>query len=118
MNISHTSSEFTDFNGRPVTCSIYIALADWDAPYEIRTNPNNRQLFDVNSPNVIAYGKLEKGESVEQWTEFEIELEYRATNRRPKYILIVASASKYGDFFTGGDGSTLWVDDFSLEWDY
>ena len=118
MNISHTSSEFTDFKGRPDTCSIYIALADWDAPYEIRTNPNNRQLFDVNSPNVIAYGKLEKGESVEQWTEFEIELEYRATNRRPKYILIVASASKYGDFFTGGDGSTLWVDDFSLEWDY
>ena len=117
-NISHTSSEFTDYKGRPDTCSIYITLTDWDSPYEIRTNPNNRQLFDANSPNVIAIGKLEKGVSVDQWTDFDIELEYRATNRRPKYILIVCSASKLGDYFTGGDGSTLWVDDFSLEWDY
>ena len=118
MKISHTSSEFTDYKGRPDTCSIYITLTDWDSPYEIRTNPNNRQLFDVNSPNVIAIGKLEKGVSVSEWTDFDIELEYRATNRRPKYILIVCSASKLGDYFTGGDGSTLWVDDFSLEWDY
>jgi len=28
--------------------------------------------------------------------------------------LIVASSSKYGDYFTGGDGSTLWIDEFEL----
>lgn len=34
------------------------------------------------------------------------------------YIVIVASASKYGDYFTGGDGSTLWLDELSIEYDY
>lgn len=117
-NMSHTSSEYTHLKGVPDTCSIYIALTDWTGAYEIRTNPNNRQLFDPDDSSVIAYGTLERGETVANWTEFEIELDYRATNRKPSYILIVCSASKYGDFFTGGDGSTLYVDDFSLEWDY
>ena len=67
---------------------------------------------------MIAYGTIETAKTIANWQDFEIKLEYRATNRKPKYILIVASASKYGDYFTGGDGTTLWVDDFSLEWDY
>ncbi len=116
--ISHTSSEMAHMKNQPDTASIYIALADWSEPLEIRTNPNNRQLFDSNAPEIIAYGKLEAGASVEEYTRFEIELEYRDTQRKPKYILIVASASKYGDFFTGGNGSILYVDDFQLEYDY
>jgi hypothetical protein len=28
----------------------------------------------------------------------------------------VFSASKYGDYFHGGEGSTLYVDDFSFEY--
>ncbi|MGM9802571.1 MAG: PCMD domain-containing protein [Muribaculaceae bacterium] len=118
VNISHSSSEFTQLKGQPDTCVVYIALADWDEQYEIRTNPNNRQLFDRNDEHVIAYGTVETAKSITEWQDFEVTLDYRATNRKPKYILIVASASKYGDYFTGGDGTTLWVDDFSLEWDY
>ncbi|MDE5661445.1 MAG: PCMD domain-containing protein, partial [Muribaculaceae bacterium] len=34
------------------------------------------------------------------------------------YIIVCASASKYGDYFTGGVGSTLWIADFELEYDY
>lgn len=116
--ISHTSSEFTHLKGRPDTAQIYIALTDWDKPYEIRTNPSNRRLFDPNAPEIIAYGTIKTGSSITSWSEFEIELEYRATNRKPKYILIVCAASQLGDYYTGGDGTTLWVDDLSLDWDY
>ncbi len=116
--ISHSSSEYTQLKGQPDTCVVYVALTDWDKPLEIRTNPNNRQLFDKNDSHVIAYGTVETAKNIDKWTDFEITLEYRATNRKPKYILIVCSASKYGDYFTGGDGTSLWVDDFSLEWDY
>ncbi len=115
--VSHVSQELSHMKGQPDTCAIYIALTDWQRPLEIRTNPNDQQLFDVNDEHVIAYGAIEKGETIEQWTEFEIELKYRATNRKPTHILIVGSASKYGDFFTGGNGSTLWIDDLVLEWD-
>ncbi len=33
-------------------------------------------------------------------------------------MIITASASKYGDYFTGGDGAVLYVDDFLFEYDY
>lgn len=116
--ISHTTQGFADLKGRPDTCIVWAALADWDAPYEIRTNPNNRQLFNENDPKVIAYGKVQYGEDVPQYIPFEINLDYRTTQRIPRYLVIVASASKYGDYFTGGDGSVLYVDDLSLEYDY
>ncbi|MBR5435421.1 MAG: PCMD domain-containing protein [Muribaculaceae bacterium] len=116
--ISHSNNEYTHLKGRPDTASIYVALADWSAPYEIRTNPADRQLFDPNSSDVIAYGQLLWGKSVNDWTDFEVNIVYKDTYRKPRYIVIVASASKYGDFFTGGDGSILWIDDFSLEYDY
>lgn len=116
--ISHSSSEMSHLKNRPDTMSIYIALTDWNEPYEIRTNPNNRQLFDSNAPEVIAYGQMLLGESVDNYTKFEISLDYRDTQRKPRYIVVVASASKYGDFFTGGDGSILYIDDFKLEYDY
>ena len=32
----------------------------------------------------------------------------------PKYIIVVASSSKYGDYMEGGKGSTMWLDDLEL----
>lgn len=103
--------------GRPDSCQVYIALTDWDAPLEIRTRPSERQLFDPSDSHVIAYGELTKGESVSLWTQADIELDYRYTNRTPKYIVVVASSSKYGDYFTGGVGSKLWLDECELIYD-
>ncbi|MGM9758770.1 MAG: PCMD domain-containing protein [Parabacteroides sp.] len=100
--------------GRPDSCQVFIALTDWDQPLEIRTRPSERQLFDPGDPHVIAYGELIKGETVSNWTQADIELQYRYMNRTPKYIVIVACSSKYGDFFTGGTGSKLWLDECEL----
>ena len=116
--IDKSNSELAHLIGQPDTCQIYIALGDWSEPLEIRTKPSDRKIFDKNDPHVIAYAELSSGESVLEYTPFTLELEYRATNRIPTYIVVVASASKYGDFFTGGDGSVLFIDDFSLEYDY
>lgn len=103
--------------GRPDSCQIYVALTDWDAPLEIRTRPSERQLFNPNDSHVIAYGELTKGESVTSYTQADIVLNYRYTNRTPKYIVVVASSSKYGDYFTGGVGSKLWLDECELIYD-
>lgn len=67
---------------------------------------------------MIAYGSFESGQSIPQYIPFEIKLDYKSTQRIPRYILIVASSSKYGDYFTGGAGSTLWLDDLELLYDY
>ena len=116
--ISSVTTGFTDLKDRPDTAVIWVALIDSPEPLEIRTNPANRQLFDPEASYVVAYGKFETGSDMEQWSPFEFELNYTATNRVPRYLLIVGSASKYGDYFTGGNGSVLFLDDFELLYDY
>lgn len=105
-------------NGQPDTCIVWCALVDCAEPVEIRTNPKNRQLFDPEASFVIAYGKMEQTETVSQYIPFVFDLDYRSTSRVPKYILLTAASSKYGDYFTGGTGSTLYLDDLHLDYDY
>lgn len=116
--INYTSSDFPQMLNEPDSCIIWVALLDSDAPYQIRTNPKTRHLFDVNDPCVIAYGELADGSATNGWKEFSIDFKYKATNRKPKYLLVVSAASKYGDYFTGSTDAVLWVDDYTLDYDY
>lgn len=116
--INYVSSEWESLKGRPDSCHIYVALTDWTAPYEIRTNPKNRQLFDKNADYVIGYGELIFGGTMEDYQPFEIEIKYKTTSKVPSYMQITAAASKYGDYFTGGSGAVLYVDQFSFDYDY
>lgn len=96
---------------------IYVALTT--APIEIRTNPDKRKLFNKDDAEVLAYGQV-------TWTEafgpdgslemVEIPLEYndRAKTSKPTHLVIVCSASKYGDYFSGAAGSVMYLDDFEL----
>ncbi len=116
--IDYASAEFNHLKGVPDSCHIYVALTDWTAPYEIRTNPKNRNLFNKDADYVIAYGELISGADMDSYKPFEIVLNYKDTSKVPSYIQITCSASKYGDYFTGGNGSKLWVDQFTFDWDY
>ncbi len=116
--IDRASNEFKNLIGQPDTCSVWSALIDSDEPYEIRTNPNNRRLFDPDGPEVIAYGQLLNAETITSYVPFDFELKYKSTSRVPKYLIICASASKYGDYFTGGAGATMYIDDIKLVYDY
>lgn len=117
------------FKGKPEMegavdiCQIQVFLTDWEGQFRINTN--ERVFVDVdNDPNIIAYGKIEsnvntstKDNLVNGYEPFTIKLDYRDLTRRPTMIVIVAAASKYGDYFTGGLGSTLYVDEFSFVYD-
>ena len=52
----------------------------------------------------------------DEYIEFTLPLEYR-NYRTPKYIIIVACSSFYANYYTGGVGSTLYIDEFSLEYE-
>ncbi|MCC8199378.1 MAG: PCMD domain-containing protein [Tannerellaceae bacterium] len=114
--ISHTGDVlFEDAQiGMNDQAYIYIAVGDWSSPVEIKTKSSERKLFDINDEHIIAYQELVVDETVNSWTEFRLNLDYRSFTRKPIYLVIVATASKYGDYFTGGQGSTLWLDDFEL----
>lgn len=100
---------------------IYVALTT--APVEIRTKSGeNQKLFDPNASDVIAYGEYTFAEAFGedgQLKKLEIPIMYyeRAKTNAPLYLVIVCSASKYGDYFCGGEGSTFYLDDFELLYD-
>lgn len=116
--ISSTTAGFEDLKGRPDTCIIWCALIDSAEPFEIRTNPKDRNLFNPEADYVVAYGKIEYGQDINNYIPFEFDLKYTSTSRVPTYILCTCSASKYGDYFTGGNGAVLYVDDLELLYDY
>lgn len=98
-------------------CSIYIALLDWTKPFAVSTGDN--VFFNPETtPGVIAYGELSADEcspkSMSNYKQFTINLKYRDLTKKPTYILVVCSSSKYGDYFTGSTSSVLLLDEFDL----
>lgn len=85
--------------------------------FVVRTKKQAR-LFDKNASNVIAYGEQVYTENTpgDGLVELIIPFEYYSgkENVQPKLISIVCTASKYGDYFQGGEGSTMYVDDVEI----
>lgn len=101
---------------------IYMALVDnstdsyksysgW--PCMIATKPP--KLFNPNGNNVIAYGEhVFKGATEgDGLIEITIPLDYKRTDIKPSNIILTASASRCGDYYTGGP-SVMYIDDFEL----
>ncbi len=114
--------------------SIYIALGTWD-PAEYGTSAyettqlssdqipmiidtrDTATFFDKSGKDVVAYGELILSDSVDEWMEFTIELNYYSLDVTPTHIIIVCSASRYGDYFTGSSQSLMLLDDLELIWE-
>ena len=115
-SITHSKLDYAP-KGVPDSCSIYIALTDWDAPFAVNTG--EKKFVDFNADYIIAYGELDKSlvsptSAMSSYQPFTINILYRDLTRKPKYILIVCSSSKYGDYFTGSTSSVLLLDEFDL----
>lgn len=107
---------YGNLNGQLDNCHIYVALADWDYPFIVNTTTETF-LNLQNDPGIIAFGELSSNTSTGGYRSFSIELNYKSETRKPKYIVIWASASKYGDRYTGSTSSVLYLDDLSLEFE-
>ena len=100
-------------------CSIFIALAK--KSFTFNNNKEEEYIDYEGDDNIIAYGALPSGTATNEtanngYKEFTIPLQYKESqfDETPTHIIIVCSASKYGDYMTGADNSLLYVDDFSL----
>lgn len=114
--IDYCKEPYTSLEGTSDVCQIYVALTDWSVPF--RVNNTNGTLFSPDDPGVIAYGSLEDNAGTGgEYREFTVELEYRDLERKPTHVLIVATASKYADYFTGGSGSLMYIDEFEFKFE-
>jgi hypothetical protein len=106
-----------EWRGKSDTLNMVFALGDWEIPHEVRTDRRNRAEFTKKSKGVIAWGNFSSAEEKTEWTRFEIPLDYHDQNIKPRYMVIMLTASKWCDFFTGGNGSVLIVDDLKIEYE-
>lgn len=88
-------------------CTIYIRLENWGGATERPADPK-----------VIASATLETDQSIPNYTQFDLTLDYTDEVTLPDHIVIVSSSSRYGEDFCGGPGSVLYVDQFELSFDY
>ncbi len=104
----------TDKIGQTDYAQIQMFLTDWTEQFLISTSDN--KFVDFSSGAIIARGEFHTNETHGGYVKFTIPLEYR-NGRIPTYAVISAAASMYGDYFTGGVGSVLLLDEFELVYD-
>ncbi len=121
--INRTSSGYSHLNGQTDFCQIQIFLTTWSGPFEISTGDNKFVDTSKNNKEIIAYGAIVSQDNTTDnsgnrngYIPFLIPLEYRNLND-PTYIVISGAASRYGDYFTGGLGSTMYLDELELVYD-
>ena len=69
-------------------------------------------------PSTIALGEKivpsDESNPAKDWIQVTLPLVYRDETRFPTHIIISCAASMYGDYFSGFDGSKLWIDGVEL----
>ena len=96
---------------------IYIALST--AKVEVRTKKSNQKLFNPEDPEIVAYGEVTFDgnygpDGALEALDIPFNYYQKASSTKPLYLIIVCTASKFGDYFDGGEGSTMYLDDFEL----
>ena len=113
--INKTKDPYTSLEGQTDHCSIKIYLTDWTSMFRINTSTSTFLSDDDSS--IIALGDFTTDETTGGYVQFTIPLQYRNSSKMPSMIVIVGAASRLGDYFTGGVGSVLYLDELSLEYD-
>lgn len=113
--IDMVKDPYKSLQGEGDQCQIQMLLTDW--PDRFHINTSKKQFVDFeNDSHIIAHGSLISSATDAGYVSFTIPLVYR-NGRTPKYVVIVGAASRYGDYFTGGKGSVLRLDEFELVYD-
>ena len=113
-NSSKVPAGFADGNDHG---QIYVAIAS--STFAINTS--NNIMFDKDAQNILGYGEITWDQNVGADGQLEnivIPIKYndRARINEATHLIVVCSASKYGDFFCGSGNSVMYVDDFELEY--
>ncbi|MDE6300592.1 MAG: DUF4493 domain-containing protein [Muribaculaceae bacterium] len=107
------SNSSSNLNGTEWPCVVKTAdFAKW------QFDRDNKQVIADGKTikNVLGMGQVIFSEKTTQdgLVEVTIPIEYIRTDAKASNLIFVASASLYGDYFEGGEGSTLYLDDIQF----
>ncbi len=111
--IDTVKEPYLDMKGKMDEGAIDVFLTDWDGPF--RSNTVEKRFIREDDPAMIGRGMLIISKASNGYIRFTLPLKY-LNGRTPKIVVISATASRLGGAFTGGDGSTLYLDE--LEFTY
>ena len=113
--IDKAKAPYDGLMGKMDRCHIFVYVMASDGPKTVNTVSGI--YLDINDPDVIGYGELiDSTGTGGEYRQFSIDIKYR-DHRKPTYCAVVAVASQYADFFTGGIGSLMYVDEFAFGYD-
>ena len=84
-----------------------------DRKFTVNTNEEST-LFtpSIETEGILASAYWESTESRSEWTQIEIDLQYRENlTTKPTTLVLTFTCSGYGDYFTGSTNSYMYVDD-------
>lgn len=122
QTINYTDGAHSGLKGQMDKCQIQVALTSpmsGSGTYYFYVSSGNNKFVDFSSSNstIIAHNLIETSETITSYRSFTLPFGYRNINSKPSYIIITCCSSYLGDYFTGGDGSTMWADEFELIYD-
>lgn len=120
---------------------IFVCIVDWSGRHTVASSPNVKFISQISTASltgswdpetqkatdegkIIAYGSLwinpAMNSSADKMDDVTIDLNYYDLSTKPTSgnysVVISCSGSAYGDYFSGCDKNTLYVDNF--EWVY
>lgn len=99
------------YMGQMDKCHIQIYLGNWTEPLLAM------DLKGENTQGVIAFGDFSSDVEQLSYVQKTIDIKYLNTQSQPTRIIIASTSSFYGDYYTGGTGSVLYVDDFEFSFE-
>ena len=123
--VNYTSKGYEKYSGQDDMCHIQAFLTDWTGKFRIKAYQSGSEFVDFTADYILAHGELvddkntvnmDHPDKVNGYIPFLIPIQYRSL-AQPSYIVISAASSRYGDYFTGGEGSTLYIDELELVYD-
>lgn len=107
--INIANDPYLDKKGTLDNGHVAVYLTDWDKQFTV--DPAKDRFVDPENEHIIGYGIITFDRTMNGYEKFTIPIEYY-DDRTPKFVVVVGSSSSFGDYFTGGEGSTLWLDEF------
>lgn len=113
-DINFAKAPYLSMKGKPDVGLIEVLLLDMDGQMRINTTVDH--LIDPKTdPRVIGKASVMIDKGTDDYVYFDIPFEY-FDDRTPKYLLFTAAASRLGEYFTGADGSVLYVDECEFKY--
>ena len=112
--INYAKAPHKDKKGKTDEGSIDVSLLDCKSLSAIDTAKEKFVEAEKN-PDCVGFGKLILKEDTKGYVQFELPIEYK-NDKTPTYVVIVATPSRFGEFFTGSSDSVLYVDEWQFNY--